>query len=411
MKSSILVYLTLCISCCYLAAQTPIDITIDKMEQELENLRQKEKDLLAELEKQKLNRVHSDLDEVGYPMVQTDDCDIVKHSAMVMCYNEKHEQPNWVAHIITPEVMQGNLNRTNDFRPDHKVPTGSATKDDYWFSGYDRGHIAPSADFRWSADAISESYYYSNMSPQLAELNRERWAELEGFGRAFVMDEKEQLYVIAAGVLHDSLKQIGENNVSVPQRYYKIFLDVEGPDKKGIGFILGNQSCEYPLISYAVSIDSIEQLTGIDFFPNLTDATANKVESNFDFNAWQKENPDEVVADVAPMQPPLPKGLFNTVQARLYVGETITVCGTVVATKFSRKSGATFLNLDKKFPNQIFSASIWKSNRTNFSYAPEDELLGKKVCLTGKISSYQGNPTMELVNEKKVVVLDQDEAH
>jgi len=406
MKSSILIHLALCVACC-ITAQTPLDITIDNIEQELQALRQQEADLIAKLEKQKLDRVHNDLEEVGYPTYTNDQCDIVKHTAMVMCYNEKHEQPNWVAHIITPEVADGNLNRTNDFRPDPKIPKGSATKDDYWFSGYDRGHIAPSADFRWSADAISESYYYSNMSPQLAELNRERWAELEGFGRAYVMDEMEQLLVVAGGVLHDSLKQIGKNKISVPQQYYKIFLDNKGPDKKGIGFILPNRACDYPLISYAVSIDSIEQLTGINFFPKLENAE--ELEGNFDFSAWQKEESEEVVADVAPMPPPLPKGLFNTVQARLYVGETITVCGTVVATKFSRKSGATFLNLDKKFPNQIFSASIWKSNRTNFSYAPEDELLGKKVCFTGKISSHQGNPTMELVNEKKVVVLDQDD--
>ncbi len=393
--------------CPGLFAQTPLDSKINTLEAELKQLRSRQVEVLDLLEVNKLNRVHADLETVGYPKTKSN-CEIIKHSGMVMGYDEAHEQPQWVAHIVPPEVVEGNLNRTNDFRPDDKISSGSAVKADYWFSGYDRGHIAPSADFRWSKRAISESYLYSNMSPQLAELNRERWAELEGFGRSYVIDSKEQVYVVAGGVLKEGLGTIGENKVSVPKQYYKVILDIEGTDQKGIGFILENAECNYPLMSYAVPIDSVEALTGIDFFPDLPDGLESRVEGTFDYAAWQSDVTEDVVPDVNPMKPPLPKGLFNTVQARLYVGETITVCGTVVATKYSQKSGATFLNLDKKFPNQIFSASIWKSNRTNFSYAPEEELLGKKVCLTGKISMYQGKPTMELLNEKKVLILDDD---
>ncbi len=374
---------------------------IDKAAQELATLKQKEKDLKNKLETLRLTKVKEDLKSVGYPKCSSG-CEVVEHEALSLCYDEEHEQARWVAHILIPEVTDGNLNRTNDFREDDKVKTGSATLDDYWFSGYDRGHVAPSADFRWSKKGISESYLYSNMSPQLAELNRERWAELEGFIRNYVIANGRQVHVVAGGVLEDGLGTIGENQVSIPNLYYKIVLDEA--NKRTIGFILPNKDCIYPLESYAASIDSIEALTGIDFFPNITESW----ESDFDYKKWKSED-ESVISDANPMQPPLPKGLFNTVQARLYEGDVITVCGKVVATKLSQKSGATFLNLDKKFPNQIFSVSIWKDNRNNFSYPPEVYLLGKKICVTGKVSMYQGKPTMNISDQSKVTVVDDAE--
>jgi endonuclease G len=111
--------------------------------------------------------------------------------------------------------------------------------------------------------------------------------------------------------------------------------------------------------------------------------------------------------EVEPLNPiTLPKGKINTVQAKYNVGTTSCVCGTVVATKFSEKSGSTFLNIDKKFPNTIFSVSIFAKDRTNFSYLPEEELYLKRVCVTGKITEYQGVPSMSISNEKAIEILD-----
>jgi len=365
----------------------------------LKELEKQQAKILAQQETLLLEKVHDDLEAIGYPKSKSK-CQIIEHTALTLCYDEQHEQARWVAHIVIPEVTTGNLNRTNDFRADDKVKTGSAVKDDYWYSGYDRGHVAPSADFRWTAKGISESYLYSNMSPQLAELNRERWAELEGFVRNYVISRGRQIHVVAGGVLTKGLPQIGDNKVSVPKLYYKIALDEE--KKQAIGFLLPNATCEYPLESYAVSIDSIEAVTKINFFPNLPE----QYETHFDFNDWTTETSKEgVITDVAPLRPPLPEGKYNTVQARLHEGKTITVCGTVVATKRSQKSGATFLNLDKKFPNQLFSVSIWKNNRSNFDYAPDKALKGKQICVTGKISMYQGKPTMNIKNQSQVEIV------
>ncbi len=397
-KFSFVFCVALLCSTLQISAQTTAN-QIEENKKLLRELEQQKEKILAQQETLLLTKVQEDLENVGYPVTKSN-CQLIEHQALTLCYDEAHEQAAWVAHIVVPEVTTGNLSRTNDFRPDEKVKTGSAVKDDYWYSGYDRGHIAPSADFRWSKTGISESYLYSNMSPQLAELNRERWAELEGFLRNYVISRGRQIHVVAGGILADDLKKIGKNEVSVPKSYYKVALDLE--TKTTIGFILPNASCKYPLESYVVSVDHIEELTGINFFPNL----AEKHEGEPDINNWKTAiSENGVIADVAPIRPPLPDGKFNTVQARLYKGKTITVCGTVVSGKLSQKSGATFLNLDKKFPNQLFSVSIWKDNRANFDYKPEEALLGKQICVTGEISMYQGKPTMNIKSSSQLEVV------
>ena len=114
--------------------------------------------------------------------------------------------------------------------------------------------------------------------------------------------------------------------------------------------------------------------------------------------------PPSEQSDVEPLSPPsLPRNHFNTVQAKRYMGsgEVINVCGTVVSTNLSRK-GNVFLNLDKKFPNQIFTATIWKDNMVNFSYEPHKELMGKKVCIKGKVVNFNGTPSISIEQEEQI---------
>ena len=355
--------------------------------------------LLDKLEQLKLDKIQQDLRAIGNPICN-EEVEVIYHKAMILGYNEKHEQAQWVSHIVLPDVEKGNVSRTNNFRKDKLITSGTASKADYWYSGYDRGHLAPSADFRWSKTALSESYFYSNMAPQLPELNREKWAELENAIREYVIENKIQVYVVTGGILHDSLPAMKnddrENEVSIPNLFYKVILD--NSNHRGIGFVMPNGSCNYPIMSYAISIDSVEALTGINFFSNIKDEEL--TEQKIDIAIWQSGSKK---GDVPPLNPStLDKGMINSVQAKYNVGTKSTVCGTVVSTKFSEKSGATFLNLDKKFPNQIFSATIWKDNRANFSYIPEVELNNRKVCITGKIENNKGTPTMNISNEKSI---------
>ena len=154
-----------------------------------------------------------------------------------------------------------------------------------------------------------------------------------------------------------------------------------------------------------MSIDSIESLTGINFYPNLTEEQENKIEANVDISLWQS---GKAKNDVAPMHPEdLPRNSYNTVQAKQFYDypKGVSICGTIVSTHKSR-NGHIFINLDKSFPNQIFSATIWKSNIVNFSYQPEVFLLNKQVCIKGKVKDYQGTPSIYPDNERKIRIIE-----
>lgn len=385
---------------------------IQKLETEQQTLEERQLKIHDELEQLRLAVIRQDLEALGTPTSTIEQTELVKHAGMFLLYDEQHEQARWVTHIILPQVNAGNLSRTNDFRIDPKVSTGTADKPDYWYSGFDRGHIAPSADFKWSKTAISESYFYSNMAPQRPELNREKWAELEGWGRSQVFNNKEQLVVVSGPILTDDLPKItqGENKkLSIPKQFYKIFLDNEGDEKKAIAFLMDNSSCNKPLVTYAVTVDEIEKLTGIDFFPNLDKALQDKLESSIDWALWDRAS-DKGMPDAVPLSmKQRPKNTINTLETDLFIDKNITVCGTVVSTK-KTKSGAVFLNLDTKFPNQIYSVTIWASAIQNFSYSPEIELLGKKVCIRGKLTKKDGDaPSTNVTNEKKIEIIDEED--
>jgi endonuclease G len=222
---------------------------------------------------------------------------IVRHLGYTLQYNEKHEQADWVAYILTREETLGGYSRTNDFSPDFKVTSSSANDADYSGSGYDRGHLAPAADMGWSEQSMRESFFYSNMSPQAPSFNRGIWSRAEAFTRIAAY-ENEKLCVITGPVLEDDLPQIGPNKVSIPRYYYKVLLDFVEPDYKAIAFIIPNKAGAYELSQYAVSVDSVESITGIHFFSALPDSLEQKLESEFNVADWpfgkeKKYNPSE----------------------------------------------------------------------------------------------------------------------
>ncbi|VAX29041.1 hypothetical protein MNBD_IGNAVI01-3041 [hydrothermal vent metagenome] len=208
-----------------------------------------------------------------------DSSDIVFHKAYSLKYDEEHEQADWVRYTLTKEhLLMEQVKRSNNFKTDTLVKTGSATPDDYKHSGYDRGHLAPAADMSWSKVTMQESFYMSNMSPQLPSFNRGVWKRLEGKVREWAI-EYDTLYVVTGPVLKDSLKIIGVNQVSVPEYFYKALLVYTTTNQRAIGFILPNTKSTTPIDSFAVSIDSVESVTGIDFFSTLPDSVEEILES------------------------------------------------------------------------------------------------------------------------------------
>jgi len=210
----------------------------------------------------------------------------IKHFAYSLSYNENTEQANWVAYQLTKEHTNSLFERTNRFIIDPKVITGSATNEDYEKSGYDRGHLAPAGDMGWSQTAMEESFYFSNMSPQVPSFNRGIWKKLEELMRSWAV-ENEKIYIVTGPIFSsDTFLTIGPNKVGVPTSYYKVILDYSQPEIKGIGFILPNSASQEPLQHFAVSIDKVESVTGIDFFHLLPDNEEKEIEQACSISSW-----------------------------------------------------------------------------------------------------------------------------
>ncbi len=364
------------------------------------------------LESLEFELIQHTFDKIGYPVHETDQ-KVYRYSAMALEYAEEHEQARWVMHQISPKVADGAVGRSNDFRIDSNIVSGSAVEADYFLTyeengetrydgfGYDRGHLAPSADFRWSKKALSESFYYSNMSPQLAEFNREIWASLESLVRSYVIRTSNPLLVVTGPILVDDLPKVERslNKLSIPKHYYKVMLDVK--KKRAIGFFLPHQKCESELSFYSLAVDSVEKLSGLNFFPLLDSAIQEKVEQqNEFFTFFPLES-----GDITPIPfSSLNKNQFNTEVAKEFIGMKKEICGTVVSAYRSSK-GNVFLNLDKQFPRTVFSINIWSSNLTNFSYQPDVELVDKRVCVVGYIKERDGVPNVSISHEKAIQII------
>jgi len=362
--------------------------------------------VLIDLKQQKILQ---DLKSAGLPSDE-----YFEHSAMILQYSEEHEQAAWVAHMILPDISSGNHSRSNDFREDPKVSTGTAIEQDYFLKfmqpdstyvydgyGYDRGHLAPSADFRWSGQALSESYYYSNISPQVPEFNRKQWADLESALRHYVITHDVPLYIVTMPILDDGLSRVERsiNGISIPEYYIKVAVDLV--NDRGIAFMMPNAASVDVISSYALTIDEVEERTGYDFFHLIN---SSNIESSLNKDQWFPELAGE---DKEPLKiSEIPRGNLNTVIARRFMGNgaSYTVCGNVVSTHYSRK-GNVFMNLDKQFPNQIFSVFISKDNLINFSTDLTRVVKNKNVCFTGKIDNFNQVPSIILNDEDEMTMM------
>lgn len=212
---------------------------------------------------------------------------IVTHTGYTLSYNEEYEVPNWVAYELTKdEVAVQAVERKDNFRADASIKTGSAELTDYKSSGYDRGHMAPAADFRWSDSAMNDTFFLSNMCPQTHAFNAGIWSDLESAVRTMAYDN-ETIYVVTGPVLTDGpYKTIGANKVAVPNQFYKVILDYTDPGIKAIGFLMAHENSKQPLSTFAVTVDEVERVTGLDFFPLLPDEEEELIESTLDLSQW-----------------------------------------------------------------------------------------------------------------------------
>ena len=212
---------------------------------------------------------------------------VTQHSAYSLVYNHKHMQAKWVAYNLTYGNTVGGAERSSKFSIDPSISPRTAVTSDYTKTGYDRGHLAPAGDMKFSAQAMSESFYMSNVSPQLPGFNRGIWKKLEEQFRSWA-PSSHPVFVVTGPVLTDPISShIGQTcSISVPQRFYKIMLDTASP-MRAIAFVLPNNSSTQPLSSFAMSIDEAERITGMDFFPKLNDPQEAKIEKTLFLNQWR----------------------------------------------------------------------------------------------------------------------------
>lgn len=212
--------------------------------------------------------------------------ELVIHNHYRLFYSEQHEGAYWVVYRLDSLYLSGNAQRKDNFKADPKVTTGSAHPDDYKGSGFDRGHLCPAASMTIDQTAMDESFYMSNMSPQSPSLNRGRWLTLEDQLREWVL-HYDSLIVAVGPVYAKEYKVIGENEVAVPSQFYKIIWD---GGERMIGFLFPNEKCPEPLIYYAVPVDSIESLTGFDFFSIIPNKIEKVIESTINTGVWMGLN-------------------------------------------------------------------------------------------------------------------------
>ncbi len=207
--------------------------------------------------------------------------DVVSHSYYTLSYSEDHEQAEWVYYTLNSNQLNSAVERKDNFRPDFKVKTSSAQLYDYKGSGYDRGHLAPAADMKYNTNSMSESFFMSNMSPQLAGFNRGVWKKLEGEVRSITRNS-DSVFVVTGPILDDPIEFIGKNKVAVPKAYFKTLVSYRNGIPSGIAFVLPHEKSSASVYSFSTSIDKVEEITGIDFYF--------KIQNQSDFESTDKLN-------------------------------------------------------------------------------------------------------------------------
>jgi endonuclease G len=211
---------------------------------------------------------------------------IITHTGYTVSYNSDWKIPNWVAYELANEEVKGITPRYNTFIPDPEISySESASTDDYKNSGWDRGHMAPAGDMKWSEQAMKESFYLSNICPQNKNLNAGIWKDLEEQVRGLAV-QKGKIYIVCGPIVSKQPKTIGYNKIVVPDAFFKVLLQNDSGNCSAIAFMFANESGRKPLSTYAMSVEEMQIITGIDFFPALPDSIEEKMESQVDFTKW-----------------------------------------------------------------------------------------------------------------------------
>ena len=210
---------------------------------------------------------------------------IKEYTGFTVSFNKDNHTPNYVAWELLGSEIAYDVERTNNFWQDTEIE-GCPQYKDYSRSGYDRGHLCPAADQKWSEEAMNDCFVMANMCPQDHNLNAGAWNTLENKERQWA--KRDSAIVIVAGPIYEESdkKRIGNIGVRVPSAFFKAFLAPYLKEPRAIAFVYPNMSSPGNMQDYAMSIDDLEEITGYDLFPALPDDLENKVEAKFSFIEW-----------------------------------------------------------------------------------------------------------------------------
>ena len=220
----------------------------------------------------------ADTSRMEIPLMNKEQGQVIQRTGYTLSYHVKNKTPQWVAWELTKEETRGNEERTNEFQPDPDVMGAKVVTYDYSHSGYDRGHMAPAGDMKWSKKAMQESFYMSNICPQNHNLNTEDWNDLEMKSREWA--RRYGKVHIVCGPIYKGIRNeyIGDHRVKVPDAFFKVILINNAKKQCALGFYFENEAGERPLTDYLTSVDELEKFTGLDFFAALPDEEENRLE-------------------------------------------------------------------------------------------------------------------------------------
>lgn len=211
----------------------------------------------------------------------------IQYEGFRVTFSPTHHQPAFVAWEMDAEKASAEVADRKDFnfRSDDNVD-GCPTLADYRRSGYDRGHMAPAADMKWSTQAMADCHYLTNICPQDNALNGGPWSTVEKNTRTWTQ-HFGRLYIVAGPVLNDILTDtIGETGIPVPERFFKVIIAPEADPPMGIAFLMPNHRFEGGAQATVTSIDNIEAITGYDFFSSLPDDIEQYIEQQHALAPW-----------------------------------------------------------------------------------------------------------------------------
>jgi endonuclease G len=212
---------------------------------------------------------------------------VLKHDCITIGYDIEAKQATWVAYTLKKSDLDGEAKRKNNFKMDPRLSENQSAKDeDYYKSGFDRGHLAPAADMTVNQECMDQSFYYSNMSPQLPGHNRGVWKKLESDVRDWALQYDSVVVVTGAIIDKENDERLGESKICMPKFYYKALLIKKDTELYTIGFVVANQSSKEEINTFSITIDELEAKTKLDFFPTISRREQAQIESKIDYDIW-----------------------------------------------------------------------------------------------------------------------------